>query len=542
MEQPSGKLGPMFIRFISSCAIVGTIVMGLSLPARASDSLVVKTDQGKLQGQLSADGQAREFLGIPYAAPPIGPLRWKPPQPAAKWQGVRQATSFGSRCMQQEHYDDMVFRDPGESEDCLTLNVWAPVVKAREKLPVMVWIFGGGFAGGGTSEPRQDGGHLTRKGVLVVSMNYRLGIFGFFATPELIAEDPHHAAGNYGLMDELAAIQWVHRNIAQFGGDPNNVTIFGESAGSFAVSAQMASPLAQGLFAHAIGESGAAFASSTLDFPPLDQFARQTEEYLRRVRREAGLAALRAASSEEILKLGSQKAPGKPRFGPDIDGYFLPESVPAIYAAGKQAHIPLLAGWNRDEATSDVVKHPDRGTVAGLHATAEKEFDSRSSGFLKVYNAGSDAEALRVAEDFAGDNFLVYSTWAWLEAQVKTGGSPVYRYLFAQPSPGDPFHPASAGAFHSDEIEYVFGNIDYRKGATFGPEDHQLSDLMQTFWTNFAKTGDPNGGALPRWPKYNSPDWQVMHLSSAPGATPDQHRERYLFLQQVWGDHRPHRD
>jgi para-nitrobenzyl esterase len=320
------------------------------------------------------------------------------------------------------------------------------------------------------------------------------------------------------------------------------VTIFGESAGSFAVSAQMASPLAQGLFAHAIGESGAAFASASLDFPPLDQFARQTEEYLHSVRPDASLAALRAGSSEEILKLATQKAPAKPRFGPDIDGYFLPESVPAIYAEGKQAHIPLLAGWNQDEATSDVVKHPDRGTVAGLQATAEKEFGARASEFLKAYKAGSDAEALRVAEDFAGDNFLVYSTWAWLEAQVKTGGSPVYRYLFAQPSPGDPFHPVSAGAFHSDEIEYVFGNIDYRKGAVFGPEDHKLSDLMQTFWTNFAKTGDPNGGALPRWPKYSSPDWQVMHLSPDPGAAPDQHRERYLFLQQVWGDHRSHRD
>ena len=532
----------MFIRTFSNRAIAGMITLGLSLTAWAGNPLVVKTDDGKIQGKMSADGQARDFLGIPYAAPPIGPLRWKPPQPVTKWKGERQATSFGSRCMQQERFDDMVFRDPGESEDCLTLNVWTPAKKSKDKLPVMVWIFGGGFVGGGTSEPRQDGEHLTRKGVLVVSMNYRLGIFGFFATPELIAEDPHHAAGNYGLMDELAAIQWVHRNIAAFGGDPSNVTIFGESAGSFAVSAQMASPLAQGLFAHAIGESGAAFASSTLDFPPVEKFARQTEAYLRSVRIDASLASLRAASSEEILKLGMQKAPGKPRFGPDIDGYFLPESVPAIYAAGKQAHIPLLAGWNRDEAGSDVVKHPERGTLAGLQATAEKEFGSRAQDFLKVYHADTDAEAVRVAKDFAGDNFLVYSTWAWLEAQVKTGGSPVYRYLFAQPSPGDPFHPVSAGAFHSDEIEYVFGNIAYRKGAAFRPEDYKLSDLMQTYWTNFAKTGDPNGGALPQWPKYGPPDWQVMRLSPEPGAAPDQHRERYLFLQQVWGDKRPHKD
>jgi para-nitrobenzyl esterase len=236
----------MFTRFILQYAAVGIIALTVALPAQASNPLVIKTDQGKVQGKMSADGQTRDFLGIPFAAPPVGPLRWRPPQPAAKWRGVRQATSFGSRCMQQEHFDDMVFRDPGESEDCLTLNVWAPAGEAKGKLPVMVWIFGGGFNGGGTSEPRQDGEHLSRKGVLVVSMNYRLGIFGFFATQELAAEDPHHAAGNYGLLDELAALQWVRRNIKALGGDPDNVTIFGESAGSFAVSAQMASPLAKG--------------------------------------------------------------------------------------------------------------------------------------------------------------------------------------------------------------------------------------------------------------------------------------------------------
>src|ERR1700677_1187471 len=207
----------MFSRFMSRylCAAAG--LAALALPAYAGNPLVVKTDHGKVQGKMSADGQARDFLGIPYAAPPVGRLRWKPPQPGAKWDGVRQATSFGSRCMQQEPFSDMVFRDPGESEDCLTLNVWAPAAKAKGKLPVMVWIYGGGFVGGTTSEPRQDGEHLTRKGVLVVSMNYRLGIFGFFATHELAADDPHHAAGNDGLLDELAAFHWVGRHIAPFG-------------------------------------------------------------------------------------------------------------------------------------------------------------------------------------------------------------------------------------------------------------------------------------------------------------------------------------
>ena len=245
----------MFTNPILKYAAVGITGLTLALPALASNPLVVKTDQGKVQGKMSADGKARDFLGIPFAAPPVGPLRWKPPQPAAKWHGVRPASSFGSRCMQQERYEDMVFRDPGENEDCLTLNVWAPAAKAKGKLPVMVWIFGGGFAGGGTSEPRQDGGHLARKGVVVVSMNYRLGIFGFFSHPELSAESGH-GSGNYGIMDQTAALRWVQRNIAAFGGDPGNVTIFGESAGSYSVSIQMATPTARGLFQKAIGESG----------------------------------------------------------------------------------------------------------------------------------------------------------------------------------------------------------------------------------------------------------------------------------------------
>src|ERR1700722_14421483 len=356
----------MSIRLILRYAVMGVAALAVALPAQGSNPLVIKTDLGKVQGKMSADHQTRDFLGIPFAAPPVGPLRWKPPQPAAKWEGVRQASSFGSRCFQQEHYDDMVFRDPGESEDCLTLNVWTPAAKPKAKLPVMAWIYGGGFVGGGTSEPRQDGEHLTRKGVVVVSMNYRLGIFGFFATHELAAEDPHHAAGNQGLLDELAAIQWVRSNIARFGGDPDNVTIFGESAGSFAVSAQMASPLAKGLFAHAIGESGGAFASKELTFPPLEEAERTNEEFIRQAGGDSSLAALRAASSEEILKLATHKGLGKPPFAPDTDGYFLPQSVAAIFAAGNQAHVPLIAGWNRDEGTSNVVKAPEKGTTDGL--------------------------------------------------------------------------------------------------------------------------------------------------------------------------------
>ena len=518
-----------------SFLIAGLCALFLTWPAYASDGLRIKTANGKLEGKRSADGQVRYFLGIPFAAPPVGPLRWQPPQPAAKWHGVRSAAEFGHHCIQSATYRDMIFRDPGPSEDCLTLNVWTPAKNKHSKLPVMVWIYGGGFAGGGTSEPRQDGEHLAKNGVVVVSMNYRLGIFGFYATHELAAESPQHAAGNYGLMDQTAALRWVERNIAAFGGDPKNVTIFGESAGSMSVSAQMASPLAQGLFARAIGESGGEFPHGAPAPPDLEQSERAGEAFAQAAFGSSTLATLRGVSADDLVKAATSKAPGVPHFGPNVDGLFLPESVPAIYAAGKQAHVPLLAGWNKDEGTAGIVNAPEKPTVESLRAMAEKEFGSQADEFLKAYAAANDDEALRVAEDFAGDRFIAYSTWAWLEAQVKTGAAPVYRYHFELGSPGDPNHPPSYGAFHSDDIEYVFGNLDSRKGAPWRPEDYKLSQLMQSYWTNFAKTGNPNAPGLPNWPTYDAAGgWQLMHLNPTPAAAPDQHRDRYLFLQKLW--------
>jgi para-nitrobenzyl esterase len=499
--------------------------------SQAKDAPKVKTDKGKVEGYVSSDGQVRIFKGVPYAAPPVGPLRWKPPQAAAKWHGARAATSFGSRCMQPGVFDDMVFRDPGQSEDCLTLNIWSPAKDKHAKLPVMVWIYGGGFTGGTTSEPRQDGENLAHKGVIVVSMNYRLNIFGFFVHPELTAESPQHASGNYGLMDQTAAIQWVHRNIKNFGGDPSKVTIFGESAGSFSVSAQMASPLAKDLFQRAIGESGGAF-SQREPFHTREQTEKDDMEKARKAFGTTNLAELRALSATDILKAVTPR-PGTPaeRFWPDIDGYFLQESVPGIYAAGKQAHVPLLAGWNADEGGI-----PQKTlTVAEFHDMAQKQFGAHAGKFLAAYSATTDDEALRAAKDLAADRFIAFSTWRWIEAHVATGSQPVYRYHFELTSPGDKFH-APDTAFHSDDIEYVFGNLDSRPQAHWRPEDRKMSELIQNYWTNFAKTGDPNGAGLPKWPTYNAAgSWQVMHLNSTSEARPDTQRARYEFLEQVWG-------
>jgi para-nitrobenzyl esterase len=498
----------------------------------------LRTANGVLEGVISADGKVRTFKGIPYAAPPVGPLRWKPPQPAAPWTGVRKAAEYGPRCMQAPIYADMIFHDAGPSEDCLYLNLWMPAAPAQAKLPVMVWIYGGGFAAGASSEPRQDGGNLSKKGVLVVSMNYRLGIFGFFSHPELARESGHNASGNYGLMDQLAALQWVKKNIATFGGDPDNVTIFGESAGSFSVSALMASPLAQGLFHRAIGESGAFF-GSTLGLKPHAETEAADAKFAAGSLGADSIAELRAKSADNLMQAVSQAASKDPSRGfapPNIDGYFLPETVSAIFAAGKQAHVPLLAGWNRDEGSFRAFFGKDSPTAENFRKHAETQFGADAVKFLKLYPAGSDAEAKRSAQDFSGDQFIAYGTWKWLETHRKTGKAAVYRYRFDQtlPFPADPTEGplGEPTAPHASEIEFVFGVLSSRK-LPWRPDDRKVSDLMGTYWTNFAKTGNPNGPGLADWAAYASDGRApVMHFSGDSRATPDNQRERYEFLDE----------
>jgi len=512
------------VKVCGVCLLAGALFPALAF---AADDLTVKVEGGRIAGALTDDGKVASFLGIPYAAPPVGELRWKAPQPVVPWTDVRAAKEFGNHCMQAAAYPDMIFRDPAESEDCLTVNVWAPL-KAK-KMPVMVWIYGGGYQGGGASESRQDGQFLAQRGVIVVSMNYRLGIWGFLVHPELTAESPQHASGNYGLMDQAAALAWVKKNIEAFGGDPENVTLFGESAGSFSVSTQMASPLSKGLFQKAIGESGGAVYSSGNIAKTRDEREAIDTAYVEKAFGTTKLAELRNLSNEKLkTAVMSKETPG--RFGPDVDGYFLPDTVANIYKAGKQAHIPLIAGWNADEG----------GTQAKLSAAtfgqfATKEFPGKEKEFIAVYPGGRDLEALVSGNAYAGDKFIAYSTWRWLEAQVQTGQKPVYRYSFELGSPGDKYHTASAGAFHSDEISYVFGTLALRPGAVWRPTDWVLSEKMGEYWTNFAKTGNPNGEGLVQWPEYKAQDWTVMHLNERPIALPDELRARYLFLDSSWG-------
>jgi para-nitrobenzyl esterase len=523
---------------VSSCLSVTG--MALLLTAAIADAAPVKTTSGAVEGVTVAGSNVRVFKGIPFAAPPVGDLRWKPPQPPAPWDGVRKATEFGPRCMQARVFDDMIFRDEN-SEDCLYLNVWTPAKGDTDRLPVMVWIYGGGFRAGSASEPRQDGERLAAKGVVVVGFNYRLGVFGFLSHPELTAESPNHASGNYGLQDQVAALRWVKDNIAAFGGDPGNVTIFGESAGSFSVSAMMATPRARGLFHRAIGESGAFFPADPagLGAKPL-AVSEQTGVTFAKALGAAALAALRAKPAEEVLKATT----GGPmlRFGPNVDGYLFVKDPRETFANGEQSHVPLLAGWNADESRAGIVLSDPKPTAASFTAQTRTRFGDHADAILSVYPASTDDEAIESAAALGSDMFIGFSTWKWLEVHGQTGQSAVYRYSFDRKIPvapdtkinGKPATAKDVGARHAGEIEYVFGQLDSVPNVTWDKSDRALSDQMMSYWSNFAKSGDPNGGALPTWPRYEkSSGYQVMHLDETSKASPDTTRKRYETIDAV---------
>jgi para-nitrobenzyl esterase len=493
----------------------------------------VKIADGTIEGVVSADNKVRTFKGIPYAAPPVGDLRWKAPQPVKPWQGVLTTIEYPRRAMQARIYDDMIFHDEGPSEDCLYLNLWMPENHPdQQKLPVMVWIHGGGFIAGSSSEPRQDAGNLSKKGVLIVSMNYRMGIFGFFSHPELSKESGHNASGNYGLLDQVAALHWVKKNIAAFGGDPDNVTIFGESAGSASVCGLMASPLASGYFKRAIGESGS-FLGTARPVKTNAQCEREGIQFADSAFGTSSLAALRSIPAQQMLDASLTK----PRnfFRPNIDGYFLPADCKSIYESGKQAHVPLLAGWNMDEGDYKTFFGKEEPTKENYVKLAKEKFGSNSEKFMSLYPAMTDAGARRSAQDYQSDRNTGYATWEWIETQLKTGKSPVYRFKFEQTLPLSP--DAKPGteprAPHASEIEYVF-QVLFSKKLPWRKEDYRVSDLMSSYWTNFAKTGNPNGPGLPVWAEYSRKnDYPVMHLLAEPVSSPAADRDRYIFIKQL---------
>ena len=514
----------------------------------ASAETRITTPLGILEGTESSG--IRIFRGVPFAQPPIGNLRFAPPAPAAHWDGVRDATHFGARCMQLPLFGDMNFRSNGMSEDCLYLNIWTSAKRTSERLPVLVYYFGGGFQAGDGSEPRYDGESMARKGIVTITISYRLGVFGFLAHPDLTAESPNHASGNYALMDQSAALHWVKANIAAFGGDPGKITIAGESAGSFAVSAQMASPLSRDLIAGAIGESG----STIMTTMPL----KEAEAMGAKFAEAAGvhsLKELRELPAQQLLEVVSK--PGAPRFNVCVDGYFFPEAPKSIYAAGKQAHVPLLAGWNSEEQGTRAVLGREQPTVANFRAAIERLYKDHAPEVLRVYAPADDSEVENVARSLASDRFIAFGTWKWIDVAAQTGGKPVYRYFYerARPkmtaefagatanlaggvtrnsSPVRDAPPPPKGAVHSAEIEYAMGNLDGNKVYAWEPDDFKVSKTMQDYFANFIKKGDPNGPGLPKWPTVKGGKAaQVMHINVTAHAELEQHRERYEVMDSL---------
>ena len=511
--------------------VLAAAVLALVLPSAAPSGDRIDTKSGPVSGTTEADG-LRVYKGIPYAAPPVGPLRWQPPQPAPHWTDVKPATAFGAQCMQRRQFADMVFRASGMSEDCLFLNVWTPAKSARDGLPVLVYFYGGGFTAGDGSEPRYDGAAMARRGIVALTVNYRLGVFGFMVHPELTKESPKHASGDYGLLDQAAALAWVHDNIAAFGGDPRRVTIAGESAGSISVSALMASPLSRGLIAGAIGESGAAI-NPTFEPVPLAE-AEKTGVAFAAAAKAESVAALRAIPADAVLAVQG------PRFPIAIDGYFLPRSVADIFKAGEQAHVPLLAGWNSQESgPQGVLGRGVEPTAEGYAKGVRAAFPERGDEVLKVYSGTTPEEITDAATALASDRFIAFSTWKWIDLHAQTGGKPTYRYYYSRPrpamAPGKGTQGPARGAAHSAEIEYAMGNLAGNDVYAWTADDRKVSDTMFNYFANFVKTGNPNGGKLAKWPAMTKGNGaRVMHIDVDTRAEADKTRPRYLVLDQIY--------
>ena len=474
--------------------------MAFGLAPAAAGAQPIMVDSGQIDGLRM--GTARAFKGIPYAAPPVGQLRWRPPQPVPSWRGVRKATAHSPACPQPGRYPPDAPQEP-TSEDCLTLNIWAPANSNAGKLPVMVWIHGGGLMNGSGSLPHYAGDRLAAHGVIVVTINYRLGVLGFMAHPELNRESPYGGSGNYGLLDQIAALRWVKRNIAAFGGDPDRVTIFGQSSGSFSASMLVASPLARGLFRRAIGQSGAVFEPVELDPSFTPSGAAEAGEHFARKAGAKTLADLRRMPASSLLKH---------RFNPqfNIDGHVLPQSPHDAYAAGRQNEVDLLIGSNAAEGT--FFFDPKTVTVGNFEDVLGRTYPSLLLSAVGATPGKTNSDARKAAVSIDTDIRFRWGMWAWARHAARGGKGNVFLYRFTRQAAYRPGHPYFAlGPTHGAELPYVFGYLD-KSAADWTSVDRELAAIVQQYWTNFAKTGDPNGVGLPRWPMFDRERAMVIEL------------------------------
>jgi len=516
-----------------------------TFPVRATIS------NGVIEGQYDTKEGIQKYFGIPFAKPPINDLRWKAPQPPDNWKDVKSTKAFSPRPVQGIVFGDMHSRSAGMSEDCLYLNVWAPATRGQSGLPVLVYFFGGGFVAGDASEPRYDGGSMAKKGIVTVTVNYRLNIFGFFAHPELSKESSYKASGNYALLDQNAALKWVQQNIHVFGGDPKKVTIAGESAGSIAVSAQLASPLSKGMIAGAIGESGAGI-NPTLAPVPLAEAEKVGQDFATKAGYKT-LAELRALSTREVYEIYAEAK----RFGFPmvIDNYFMPKSIADSYKSKQHSDVPLLLGWNSSEIPAIAFMQGPMSDENYVKKVKEV-YPQDSEEVFKLYPHSNANETAWSATSLASDRFIAYSTWKWFDLHRKNGSKPVYRYLYSRSRApladqsltpglaggtarrGEPAMtaPDPIGAPHAAEIEYFMGNLPIVKEYKWSDDDYTVSETIQSYLANFIKTGNPNGGNLPQWPAAEAQDTTppVMIIDVSSKAVDAGNDARYLFLDKSY--------
>ena len=501
--------------------------MAISIATSAQDAVSVKTSYGILEG-LDISG-IKTFKGVPFAAPPTGDNRWREPQPLQPWQGIRECHDYAPDPMQEPIFGDMNFGSDSISEDCLYLNIWTPAITMNEKLPVLIYFNGGGLMAGSGSEPRYAGMAMARRGMICVTANYREGIFGFFAHPELSKETPYKGSGNYGFLDQQAAIRWVHENISLFGGDPERITIAGESAGSMSVSALMASPLSRGLFAQAIGSSGSVIADKRVK--SLAE-AEKAGVYMMRRMGYKNVKEMRKVPAEVLMKQANVR--NVPVY--NIDNHFLTEQPFATYAAGRQMRVPLLVGGNSLEMSPAayfgyITMSGREITMEDIAKTASGMFGDNTYEMLSLYGITAPDDIYKQPGiDLCGDLFLAYSTWRWGNIHNATSGQPVYRYLYSRERPKMMIEgkvaglaggvkdkteaeevvenkiPEIHGAVHSADIEYAMGNLPTNRVYDWQPEDYMVSDIFMGYYANFVKTGNPNGIGLPQWLPLDSSD------------------------------------
>lgn len=512
------KAKTTFCRGIAMLILAGVASIAAAAP--------VETENGLVEG--TQENGVSVYKGIPFAAPPVGDLRWRDPQPVTSWSDIRKANRFSPICMQTDPYPPEAPPEPS-SEDCLYLNIWVPSGSSGAKLPVMFWIYGGGLQGGTASTPLYAGDKLAKQGVIVVTANYRVGVLGFLSHPDLTRESPHHSSGNYGLLDQIAALNWVHRNIAAFGGDPNRVTIFGQSSGSMSVSALVTSPLAKGLFQRAIGESGGLFEPLNLNAGFTLAGAEQDGKAFLARAGVTSIKALRSLPASGLMKV-------KFRPNPIIDGYVLTQSPYDAYLHGQQNDVPILIGSNADEGQLFIADR--KVTVANYRHELERDFPGILISLIGPKPGVTDAEARTAVADFNRDMRFRWDMWAWARLAALHGRSKVFLYEFTRTPPFPPgSRYAGLGATHGMEMPYVFDHLD-QQNVPWTPVDRRLAVVMSAYWTNFAKSGDPNSVNLPSWPAFTSAVPITMSLGKTIEPKPVHDPEALQRIDRVYASAR----